>query len=210
MAGDRRKRWGVLVPVAIGAALVAVPVGAATLVTSADIVDGTIRSVDVKDGNLTSADVRNGTLTAADLAPALRSSPATVYGSTGQTPPAFALTTQVPGALASYTITVTRPGDLLLIAGGAASVAENAPSTLQAGLYLDGVAVPKSGGTGFTIPCGLPPCISSTTLSLTVHGLVIPNVSAGTHTLGLRYSTTSVIPTVVSGSLPTITVVELG
>ncbi len=39
---------------------------------------------------------------------------------------------------------------------------------------------------------------------------MIRDVTAGTHTLSLRYSTTNVLPAAVSGTLPPITVVELG
>ncbi len=186
MAGNGRRRWSVLVPVAIGAALVAVPVGAATLVTSADIVDGTIKSVDVKDGalrgadvqngslasadvadgSLTGRDVRNGSLTAADLAPVLRGSPATTYGSSDEDPPALDQTNPVPGDDGSYTITVTRPGDLLLVTDGLARRVRGREHHPASGLYLDDVPVPGSGGTIIGTPCVLPPCTSFTSLQL--------------------------------------------
>lgn len=40
---------------------------AATIITSADIKDGTIRGVDVRNGGLTGADVKDGTVTAGDV-----------------------------------------------------------------------------------------------------------------------------------------------
>ena len=216
-----KARLGYIAAFAVGIATVAVPAGAATLITGSDIRDGSVTSADVKNDNLTgrdvkdgtlgSGDVKNGSILARDLAPSLRGSPVTVYKASSVEVPAFAQTNAAGGA-STIEITVTRPGDLLILSSRSATVTENSTSNITAALYIDSTGVVGSAALGLSFnSCFSPeaPCPRATA-DLTLDGLVIPDVTVGTHTLSLRYTSANVLPAAHTGSLPTITVAELG
>jgi hypothetical protein len=137
-------------------------------VTGADVTDGSLGGVDVTDESLTGADVLDGSIGAADLAAnaAPRFAAAWAQVLAAADPAAVA-----EGAIEAYSFTLPRAGRVYVSYNAARFAFNCSAGTANAGLYVNGVALP---GTGIVVP-------STTDPNQPLHLAKVGNLPAGTH-----------------------------
>lgn len=180
-------------------------------VASVDLKNGNVRNIDLGANSVTSAKIADGTVTTTDLSPgAVSGIKATVYNqpTNATVAPTFNTALTPASGTTSQQLTTTLAGDLLILKGmPAISYSDPSNFNVTSALYLDGTPVPNMAVSSFGFDFGMG---ATANVEFNLEDLIIENVSAGVHTLALRYELTSGAVATSSGAFGQLTVVELG